>query len=198
MTREILERIIFPLSDFENKSEIRQIAREHNLPVANKPDSEDICFIPSGNYKEFLENNASVIGKQGNIVSSNGEILGKHTGLYKYTIGQRKGLGISNKTPLYVIGFNKNRNELIVGEENELYTKEFLVSDFNFLIFDKLNGELNVEVKTRYSAKEYKAVIVPYEDKIKVIFEEPHKAVTPGQSAVFYIKDIVIGGGKII
>ena len=105
--KDLIEHIIFPLANYEDKEEIRQIARDNNLKVANKPDSEDICFIPDGNYKRFLENNSDIKPKIGNIVNSKGEILGKHTGLYNYTIGQRKGLGISYKVPLFVIGFNK-------------------------------------------------------------------------------------------
>ena len=127
-----------------------------------------------------------------------GKILGVHTGLYKYTIGQRKELGISYKEPLYVIGFNPERNELIVGEEKELYKKEFYVADCNFLIYNKIKMPLSVEVKTRYSAKCYKAQISQKEDKVKVVFDEPQKSITPGQSAVFYDGDIVIGGGKIV
>ena len=103
--KDLLEHIVFPLGDFENKDEIRQIAEEKNLKVAHKPDSEDICFIPDGNYKKFLENNSSLKPIEGNIVNSKGKILGKHSGLYNYTIGQRRGLGVSNPVPLFVIGF---------------------------------------------------------------------------------------------
>ena len=168
------------------------------MPVANKPDSEDICFVPDGNYKKFLEENSDIKSTQGNIVNKNGDILGIHTGLYKYTIGQRKGLGISYKEPLYVIEFNKNKNELIVGEEKELYTKEFIVSDYNLLLQNKIKNPIKVDVKTRYSAKCYKATIQQEKEKIKVVFDEPQKSITPGQSAVFYDEDIVLGGGKII
>ena len=194
----LLDKILFPLGNFENKEQIRQIAKEYNLPVATKPDSEDICFVPDGNYKEFLEKNSDIKSKKGNIVNKEGTILGLHTGLYKYTIGQRKGLGISYKEPLYVIGFNKEKNELIVGNEQDLYKKEFLVSNANFLLFDELIKPLTVEVKTRYSSKCYKAKIMQEEKNIRVIFDEPQKSITPGQSAVFYDGDIVIGGGKII
>ena len=196
--KEVVKHIVFPLSDFESKEEIRKIARDNELKVANKPDSEDICFIPDGDYKKFLEEKAKFSPKVGNIVDKAGNILGKHTGLYRYTIGQRKGLGIAHATPLYVIGFNQKKIELIVGEESELYTKEFMVDDVNFLVFDKLEGELEVNVKTRYSSKEYKATIIQFENNVKVIFDEPQKSITSGQSAVFYIDDIVIGGGKII
>lgn len=196
--KDLIQYVLFPLSEFEEKEQIRQIARQRNLKVANKPDSEDICFVPDGNYKKFLENNSEIKPKEGNIVNKKGEILGKHTGLYNYTIGQRKGLGISNPVPLFVLGFNKERNEVIVGEEKELYKKEITVTDINLLLVDEIKGEMEVEVKTRYSAKQAKAKITQNKDTIKVIFDEPQRAITPGQSAVFYIGDIVLGGGKII
>ena len=196
--KEILEFILFPLADFESKDEIREIAQNSNLKVANKPDSEDICFVPDGNYKKFLEENSDIKPNPGNIVNLCGKILGKHTGLYNYTIGQRKGLGISNPVPLFVLGFNKEKNEVIVGEEHELYKKEILVKDINLLLVDEITDWLEVEVKTRYSAKQAKAKIKQENKNVKVIFEEPQRAITPGQSAVFYIDDIVLGGGKII
>lgn len=198
MPEYLLDKVKFPLGNFYSKNEIREIAKKHNLPVANKPDSEDICFIPDGNYKKFLENNSSLKEKKGNIVNKEGKILGTHTGLYKYTIGQRKGLGISNKKPLYVIGFNKAKNELIVGEEEELYRKDFLVSDINLLLYKEIKEPIEVEVKTRYSSQSHKAKIIQKENWIKVIFEEPQKAIALGQSAVFYQNDVVLGGGKII
>lgn len=195
--KELLDKLKLPLGKFNSKEEIRKIAEQHNLPVAHKPDSEDICFIPSGDYKAFLENNSDIKSIKGNIVDINGNVLGTHTGLYKYTIGQRKGIGIPNITPLYVIGFNKETNELIVGYEKELYKKEFIVLDVNWLLFNKLEKELIVYVKTRYSSKAYKAKVIPYGNNIKVIYDEPQKSITAGQSAVFYIDNIVIGGGKI-
>jgi tRNA-specific 2-thiouridylase len=114
--KESVKDLLFPLGEFSSKDEIREIAKNNNLRVATKPDSEDICFITDGNYKDFLEKNSSIKQEQGNIVLKDGTILGKHTGLYKYTIGQRKGLGISYKVPLFVIGFNKEKNEVIVGD----------------------------------------------------------------------------------
>ena len=197
--KELLEHIIFPLGNFESKDEIRKIAKEHNLKVASKPDSEDICFIPDGNYKKFLENNSNIKPKEGNIVNLDGKVLGNHTGLYNYTIGQRKGLGISNPVPLFVLGFNKEKNEVIVGEEDKLYKKDLVVNDINLLLFDKIDNWLEVDVKTRYSSKFAKAKIKQKDNNtIEVIFEAPQRAITPGQSAVFYIDDIVVGGGKII
>ena len=195
--KDLIEHVIFPLANFASKDEIRNLARENNLKVANKPDSEDICFVPDGNYKKFLENNSEIKPKEGNIVNSRGEILGKHTGLYNYTIGQRKGLGISHPVPLFVLGFNKLKNEVIVGEEKEVYKKEVLVTDINLLLVDEIKEEMEVEVKTRYSSKAAKAKIKQQEKNIKIIFDEPQRAITPGQSAVFYVGDIVFGGGKI-
>ena len=193
----LIEHVVFPLADFTDKEQIREIARENDLKVANKPDSEDICFVPDGNYKKFLETNSGIKPKKGNIVNSKGEILGKHTGLYNYTIGQRKGLGISYKVPLFVLGFNKAKNEVIVGEEKELYKKEITVSDINLLLVDKIEETMEVDVKTRYSSKVAKAKIEQDGENIKVTFDEPQRAITPGQSAVFYVGDIVLGGGKI-
>ena len=198
MPKDLIQHVVFPLANFESKDEIREIAREYHLKVANKPDSEDICFIPDGDYKKFLENNSDLKPINGNIVNLKGEILGKHTGLYKYTIGQRKGLGISYSEPLFVIGFNKNKNELIVGTEKETYKKEMIVKDVNLLLIDELKEKMEVSVKTRYSSKEERATIEMAENNmIKVIFDNPIQRITPGQSAVFYIDDIVLGGGII-
>lgn len=196
--KELIEYVVFPLADFESKDEIRKIAREHNLKTANKPDSEDICFVPDGNYKRFLEENSELKPKKGNIVHVNGTVLGKHNGLYNYTIGQRKGLGISYKEPLFVVGFNKEKNEVIVGEKEYIYKKEMIVKDINLLLIDSLEGPMKVSVKTRYSSVEEKATIETLDDNtIKVVFENPVARITPGQSAVFYLGDIVVGGGKI-
>ncbi len=195
--KELIEHVLFPLADYEEKEEIRKIARDNNLKVANKPDSEDICFVPDGNYKKFLENNSNIKPLEGNIVDIKGNILGKHTGLYNYTIGQRKGLGISNPVPLFVVGFNRKKNEVIVGEEKDLYKSEIEVDEINLILVDEIKDWMDVEVKTRYSSKVAKAKIKQEDNKIKVKFEEPQRAVTPGQSAVFYIDDIVLGGGKI-
>ena len=196
--KDLLKNIILPLGDFKSKDEIRKIAKQNDLIVANKPDSEDICFIPDGDYKKFLEENSTIKSKPGNIITTQGKILGKHSGLYKYTIGQRRGIGISNEYRLYVIGFNIERNELIVGEEKELYKKEMYVNNINLLLVDDIQEPMRASVKTRYSQKEALATIVKIDaDTIKVVFDEPQPRITSGQSAVFYQDDIVIGGGII-
>lgn len=197
--RELLPNIVFPLGEFESKDQIREIAKEHKLRVASKQDSEDICFIPDGNYKKYLEENSSLKPKPGEIVNSKGEVLGKHNGLYNYTIGQRKGLGVSHSEPLFVIGFIGPKNQLVVGTEKELYKKEALVNDVNWLLIDDLIEPMKVKVKTRYSTQEADAIIEKQsDDVVKITFDEPQARITPGQSAVFYLDDIVVGGGKII
>ena len=196
--KDLIEHVIFPLGDFESKDQIRQIAKENELKIANKPDSEDICFVPDGNYKKFLENNSEIKPKPGNIVNCQGKKMGTHTGLYNYTIGQRKGLGISYSEPLFVLGFNPIKNQVIVGTEKELYRSEIEIEDINLLLFDKIENELEVDVKTRYTTKVAKAIIKQNGSKILIKFNEPQRALTPGQSAVFYLDDIVVGGGKII
>ena len=197
--KEILSKIIFPLEDFLNKEDIRNIARENDLIVAEKKESQEICFIPDNDYVGFIKNNSNNKFKEGNIVNNKGEILGKHSGIINYTIGQRKGLGISNKDPLYVLKIDKEKNQIIVGTEQELYTKEVIIEDINYLVTDLENKEIEVEAKVRFRAKAAKAKLYPLKNgKAKFVFEQPQRAITPGQSLVFYIDDIVIGGGKII
>ena len=194
--KEILPKLLFPLSKFNSKQEIREIARQNNLSVHSKSDSQDICFIEDGNYKKYLEENSDIESKIGNVIL-NGKVIGTHNGLYKYTIGQRKGLGISHETPLYVIGFNNDTNELIVGEENDLYVDSFEVINYNLLAIDDIVKPLKVNVKTRYKSLEYPAIIEKEGNKLVVNLETPIKGVTKGQSGVFYIDDVVIGGGII-
>lgn len=204
LPKDMLDKVLFPLGNFQNKAEIREIAEKAGLHIAKKPDSEDICFIPDGDYKKFLEENSNIRKNEGNIVNKDGKILGKHQGLFNHTIGQRKGLGISNPVPLFVVGFDVVRNELIVGEEAELYSKEFEVEDYNLIMLDENDSRLNseegveCEIKIRYAATPAKGkIFIKNQGTITVVFDEPQKSVTPGQSAVFYDSDVVLGGGKI-
>ena len=194
--REALSHILFPLQNLKTKQETRKIAEEYGMNIAHKKDSQEICFIENDDYKSFLKK--YIKEKPGNIVLQNGQILGKHEGLTKYTIGQRKGLGISYKEPLYVVNLDKEKNEVVVGTEKQLYSKELYANGLNWLVFDKLQEEIKCYAKIRYRAKAAKAKIIPMEDKIKVEFEEPQRAITKGQSVVFYDNDILLGGGKII
>ena len=212
--REILPYVLFPLSEFQSKEEIRKIAEENGLEVAQKKDSQEVCFIPNNDYISFLKKQrvdvtgnkaeASVAlengvssSKSGNIVLSSGEILGKHNGLINYTVGQRKGLGIAYKEPLYVLRLDKDKNEVIVGKEQELYSKGLCANELNFLVDVEQGKGIEIEAKIRYRAKAAKAILNVENNIAKVIFNEPQRAITPGQSVVFYVGDIVLGGGKI-
>ena len=198
--KEVISSIMFPLQEYTNKEQIRKIAEQNNLFVAQKKDSQEICFIPQNNYTEFLEKNEDLQTKQGNIVLKTGEILGKHKGLIYYTAGQRKGLGISYKEPLYVIKLDKKTNQVIVGPEKELYSIELYANNLNWLVLDTyISDKFECLAKIRYRAKETKACVERIEkDMVKVTFEAPQRAITPGQSVVFYDKDgVMLGGGKI-
>lgn len=213
INKDILPYIIFPLSEFKDKAEIRKIAEENGLEVAQKKDSQEICFIQNNDYISFLKKYNDNVNNEGNIVLSNGEILGKHTGLINYTVGQRKGLGVSYKEPLYVIKLDKAKNEVIVGTEKELYTDELMANELNFLVdISSLRSEtkiqnnlqnneqqeIEIEAKIRYRSKPAKATLKIEDNIAKVKFSEPQRAITPGQSVVFYLNNIVLGGGKII
>ena len=197
--KEEIEYIIFPLQNRTSKEETRKIAEKNNLEVAQKKDSQEICFIPDNDYQKFLQKYSSQKPKVGNIVLKDGTVLGKHDGLINYTIGQRKGLGISYKEPLYVIKLDTQKNQVIVGTEQDLYSKELIADEINWLAIDQLKEPLKLKAKVRYRAKEAQCTVYPIENnQVKVIFDEPQRAITPGQSVVFYDEDIVIGGGKII
>ena len=190
LTQEQLSGIIFPLGDYL-KEQIREIARKNNLHVSEKEESQDFY---SGDYNELL----SVGSKNGNIVDAQGNILGRHEGIWNYTIGQRKGIGIAADRPLYVVELNKETNEVIVGYEEETYDKMLLASQLNWIAIERLDSELEAKVKIRSSQQPKNAIIRNYsEDRIFVEFEDPQKAVTPGQSVVFYKDDAVLGGGII-
>ena len=199
MPKELLDKVIFPLSDFDDKEQIRKIAEEKNLTIYKKPDSQEICFIPDNDYGEFLRKNLNEKQKEGYIVLKDGTKLGKHKGVIYYTIGQRKGLGISYKEPLYVVKLDKEKNEVIVGTEQELYSKILYAEDLNILLNIDLSEPIEVMAKIRYRAKEAKATLTLLEDgKVKVEFEEPQRAITAGQAVVFYLNDIVLGGATIL
>lgn len=196
---ELLDKVLFPLGDFADKKQVRKLAQQKGLQVSHKPDSEDICFIPDGNYKAFLEEHGAVYPQDGNIVKRDGTILGKHHGLYRYTIGQRRGLGIAYSERLFVVGFRPQTNELIVGTKEDVYEKELYAHDIHWLLDDQIKEPKRVRAKIRYSFQEADAILYPLENgKMHLVFEQPQKAVTPGQSVVFYDGDIILGGGKIL
>lgn len=192
--KSILPHILFPLNKYINKDEIRKIAEEQNLCVYNKKDSQDICFIENNDYSSFLEQNLDNLPSKGDFIY-HGKVIGQHKGLIYYTIGQRKGLGISYLHPLYVISLNKENNQVILGDEEELYTKIVNITDINILV-DKLPSK--AQAKIRYKSKLTSCNIeIIDNNNLRIIFDEPVKSVTPGQSLVLYDNDIVLGGGII-
>lgn len=196
LTQFQLEHIILPLG-YYTKHQIRKIAEEAGLSVAKKPDSQEICFVDT-NYKDFLKQKVPEKIIPGPFVDKKGNILGMHDGIPFYTIGQRRGLGISVGKPLYVVDIDAERNTVILGEEQDLFSREFIAHRVNWIAIDELNSVRQVGAKIRYNFDEKPAKIKPYgKDRVKVIFNEPQKAVTPGQAVVFYDDDTVIGGGII-
>lgn len=195
--KNVLPQILFPLSEFEDKTEIRNIAEEKGLLVARKKDSQEICFIPNNDHVSFLRDNNSIVKEKGKIVLRSGEVLGEHNGLINYTVGQRKGLGIAYKEPLYVLELDKKSNLVVVGTESELYSTELEADELNFLVDIDLTRQIEIKAKIRYRAKEADSILEVKGDIAKLTFKEPQRAITPGQSVVFYKDNIVIGGGKI-
>lgn len=197
LSQHDLSRTLLPLGKM-TKEEVRKIAEERDLINARKPDSQDICFVRDGDYAGFLKNTMGVESKKGKFIDSKGNILGEHKGIIHYTVGQRKGLGIALGKPAYVISKNKEDNTVILGSEEELYSKRLKASDLNMIAVEKLTEPMKATVKTRYSQKETEAILYPEsEDEIIVEFKQKQRAITPGQAVVFYDGDIVIGGGTI-
>jgi len=198
MTQGHLEHTLMPLSSY-TKANVRKIARELKLPVAEKKESQEICFIPDNDYGGFLKEYVPEAIKPGPIVNKEGRVLGGHRGIIFYTVGQRKGLGISAKEPLYVIAIDKERNALIVGTKREVCGDELIATDLNWIAIEKLMEPIEVRAKIRYLHQEAEAVIAPLRggQRAHVKFREPQMAITPGQAVVFYDGDTVVGGGTI-
>lgn len=198
MTQDALKHTLFPLSDM-TKPEVREFAASHGFVNSSKPDSEDICFVPEGKYTDFIERYSGYTPTKGNFINSKGEILGTHEGIINYTIGQRRGLGVTFGKPVFVTEKNAHNNTVTLGGSEELMKNEILVSDVNLISIETLNTPMKVTAKARYNMKPQSAVICPVRDKvIKVLFDSPVRAAAPGQACVFYDKDTVVGGGKII
>ena len=197
LTQSQLSRIKFPIGDLK-KEDVRAIASEMNFSNSDKPDSQDICFIKDGDYVSYIENRLNKKFEEGDFVDKNGVFIAKHKGIISYTIGQRKGLGIASTEPYYVIGKDIENNRVILGRMNDQFCDGMTVKDVNFILFDRLESEYKCSVKIRYKHKETPATLIPLDDgRVKVVFDDPQKAVTKGQSAVFYNGDYVVGGGKI-
>jgi tRNA-specific 2-thiouridylase len=204
LTQDQLSRAYFPLGEMYKES-VRDIARDANLFTANKPESQEICFVPDGKYSEFIdryldhEGRASELPLSGEIVTTAGAVVGEHSGIHRYTIGQRRGLGIAHEKPLYVLQIERAKNQIIVGEAEDLESVEFVARGVNWVAFDEPAEPVSANVKVRYRHEPSPATIHPLPDaNAKIVFDHPQRAITPGQTTIFYNGDEVVGGGWIV
>ena len=204
LTQDQLSRSMFPLGEM-TKSEARELARRHGLYVAEKKESQEICFVPDGDYAGFIERYLEAEGREGErpargeIVDTVGRVVGEHEGIHRYTTGQRRGLGISRPLPLYVVGVEPKANRVVVGLEEELLSSEFTAAGVNWIAFDEPEEAVRADVRVRYRHTEAPATITPLGDaRARIRFDSPQRAITPGQACVFYRGDEVVGGGWIV
>ncbi len=198
LTQEQLKRTLMPVGEY-SKEEVRKIADQIGLQVANKPDSQDICFVPDGDYASYIEENAQVRIPEGNFVTSDGTILGKHRGITHYTVGQRKGLGLALGYPAFVLEIRPETNEVVIGTKEESMTTVLKADHLNFMSVEDLTRPIRVFTKIRYNHKgAWCTVEKTGADEVTCTFEEPQRAVTPGQAVVFYDGEYVLGGGTIL
>jgi len=200
LTQEQLAQTLFPLADYP-KEQVRKMANERGLGVGNKPDSQEICFVPNDDYASFVRERSSELVKPGHFVDLKGNSLGKHQGIIHYTVGQRKGLGVTFGKPMFVVGLNPESNEVVLGENSDVFTDTLWAIDLNWISIPYLKEPLKVEAKIRYNSSGVQATIYPAEigadHEVMVRFDEPQRAVTPGQAVVFYQGNLVVGGGII-
>ncbi len=195
LNQDLLSFVKFPLSNY-SKDEIRRIVEEHNVPVAHKKDSQEVCFIPDNDYISFIEKQFNPKATPGDFLSTSGEKLGTHSGLYKYTIGQRKGLGAFGK-PMYVISIDPKTNSVIIGDNGELFKSKIYIKDINFLAGNAPQQSFDCFVKIRCAAQPAKARLTITPQGAEIEFSDPQRAAAPGQTAAIYSDDILIGGGTI-
>ena len=202
LTQDQLSRTLFPLGGM-TKPEVREQARRHGLALAEKPDSQEICFVPGGDYKKFLdaylaEQGESLPDTAGELVTTNGEVIGEHSGIHNFTVGQRKGLGVATGSPLYVIQIKGDTRQVVVGDGEQLYSRTLTARKLNWIAVDDLRSPMRVTAKIRHRHEAAPAVIERSgDDEVLVTFDEPQRAITPGQATVFYDGDVVVGGGWI-
>jgi len=198
MTQESLQHTLMPLGGY-TKEEVRRMAHQWKLPVADRPESQEICFIPHDNYGRFVERRIEEYARPGPIIDRKGEKLGEHRGILFYTVGQRRGLGISSPEPLYVVEIDRGKNTLMVGGEKDIYADELLAEQVNYISKNHLEELTQVQARIRYNMKEAPATVNPLSNgRVQVRFKKPQRAITPGQAVVFYQGDTVLGGGTIL
>jgi tRNA-specific 2-thiouridylase len=197
LTQKQLSRTLMPIGNL-TKEEVRKRAQALGLSVAERPESQEICFVPDNDYAGFLQSRIPEAFHPGPVVDSENRTLARHKGIVHYTIGQRRGMGISAAHPLYVLSILSDKNTIVVGPEEELYGKALLASRLNVISLEKITKSLRIKARIRYKHREAKALVTPLDsDKVRVEFERPQRAITPGQSVVFYDGDMVVGGGII-
>ena len=198
LTQDQLSHTLMPVGDYE-KGRIRQIAEEIGLPVAHKPDSMEICFVPDQDYARFISENSGHVVPEGNFVTTDGKVNGRHKGITHYTVGQRKGLNLSMGKPVFVVEIRPETNEVVIGDNQDVFTDRLRCSNLNFMSVEDIHEDTPVVAKIRYNHQGAKAVVRKTgADEAEVVFEEPVRAVTPGQAVVFYDGDYVLGGGTIL
>lgn len=197
MTQEELAHTLFPLGEL-TKTRIREIANENGFLNANKHDSQDICFVPDGNYSAFIEKRLGKPCEKGNFIDKNGNILGEHQGIIRYTIGQRKGLGIAFGKPMFVVDIRPETNEVVLGDNEDLFKKSLVADNINLISVESIDKPMKLKAKIRYSKAEQPATVVQKDNKFYIDFDEPQRAITKGQAVVLYDGDVVVGGGTII
>ena len=198
LTQDQLSHTLMPVGDYE-KGRIRQIAEEIGLPVAHKPDSMEICFVPDQDYARFISENSGHVVPEGNFVTTDGKVIGRHKGITHYTVGQRKGLNLSMGKPVFVVEIRPETNEVVIGDNQDVFTDRLRCSNLNFMSVEDIHEDTPVVAKIRYNHHGAKAVVRKTgADEAEVVFEEPVRAVTPGQAVVFYDGDYVLGGGTIL
>jgi tRNA-specific 2-thiouridylase len=197
LTQEQMQRVLFPLGGMR-KTDVRRLARELALPAAERPESQEICFVPDNNYRSFLKENAPETLRPGEIIMTDGRVVGGHDGIALFTVGQRRKLGVAAGERLYVVRIEPETSKVVLGKASELQTREMVVSNPNFILFNALRSRTFVTVKIRYRSPFVPAMIEPLTaDQVRVVFEHPVPGVCPGQAAVFYDGDVVVGGGVI-
>ena len=201
LTQEQLSRTLFPLGNM-SKPEVRDLAHRHGLALAEKPDSQEICFVPGGDYKRFIdayldEQGGELPDTSGELVTTSGEVIGTHTGIHNFTVGQRKGLGVATGSALYVIELRGDRRQVVVGGDEELRSRTLRAHRLNWIAFDTLDRPMRVKAKIRHRHEPADAELTMDGDYARVIFDEAQRAITPGQAVVFYDGDVVVGGGWI-
>ena len=198
LTQEQLMHTQFPLGELP-KPKVREIAEEQGLINAHKHDSQDICFVTSGSNTEFIRKYTGKEYPEGDFVDLKGNVLGRHKGIIHYTVGQRKGLGLALAKPMYVYGIDKEKNQVILSDEADLFSSELIANDLNLISVPKIEGKMRVKAKVRYRHAEQPATVEQIdEDHIRVVFDEPQRAITKGQAVVLYDGDVVVGGGTIL